>query len=296
MLTRSPEIIGPDVSSWDRTQIADLDHTVCSQILMQADDGFSLKSAQDEMALRQMRRSTPHGVIGSDWEYIRTENDIEVYSKPLQNTSLRSMKASTVIPIPTEELLSLLWTTEFRLLYDDLLDRYVEISNFGDDMRIQRLQFRSPVVFVRSRDFCVLQGKHSFKNNIHVITSHSVTHTNCPPTREYIRGLFEHTGFVISADTEDNTQSRLTFIVNMNPRGLMPNWATNIGYNYQMMTIARFRAWACVKANGTIAFKTTAPSRSWKMTRVIRHGDDEDESPSSRSGVYAIRTRHQNSE
>jgi len=97
-------------------------------------------------------------------------------------------------------------------------------SNKVELYSIDYLAYRSPTFLVASRDFCVFSASKRIGDKI-VVTAYSVNYNNCSDRTSYVRGELKTSGSIVEK-IDDNTV-KLTYLVQIDPKGLLPTFVVN---------------------------------------------------------------------
>jgi len=94
---------------------------------------------------------------------------------------------------------------------------------------VQHGQFRTPPG-ITNRDFC-FSGLHTMVDeHTALVIASSVERADCPPsssTWHWVRGEIKVSGYM-ARDASDGVSCELTYIVQVDPSGWLPNWVVNV--------------------------------------------------------------------
>jgi len=92
---------------------------------------------------------------------------------------------------------------------------------------------------VASRDFCVLSTSKRIGTDKIVVTAASINYPNCPDRPNYVRGELRTSGSIV--EKIDNNSVKLTYLVQVDPKGLLPTYVVNWVASEQALNVHYMR-------------------------------------------------------
>jgi len=158
-----------------------------------------------------------------DWKQVLNSksHDLTVYWKKSEVDSLVSFKGSVPIPVSMEEAYSMLEDMKIYLKFDKRVSVCDRIDQYSDSQSDWYLQ-TSTIFPFEARDFLFTRFRH-FGESQSIYFGYAINREDKPIPNGFVRGRISGSGFVLDKG-EDPNKVILTYIVQFNPKGSMPNW------------------------------------------------------------------------
>ncbi|XP_057315186.1 uncharacterized protein LOC130656366 isoform X2 [Hydractinia symbiolongicarpus] len=162
------------------------------------------------------------------WAYVGLKDDVQIYRKDPDELSASSCyKGTTEIKVPLEYLFNYILDLEFKKEYDNLFDQGEDVELIGDGLtKIVHLQYQN-VWPTTGRDFCSISAFRHIKDNLYGIMVKAVTHAECPPIKNKVRGEVLIGGFMVEVISSDPPRNRLTYVTRADLHGSIPQRIIN---------------------------------------------------------------------
>ncbi|CAG9331624.1 unnamed protein product [Blepharisma stoltei] len=171
------------------------------------------------------------------WESLDTKKGI-VRSRLETGDGINIVRSSGTINRPAQQVVDALWDYSRKREWDKQCMASTLVQDFPSGVRVLYNAFKSPWP-VADRDFCfamkiIRMGNHTLIPAINVVTP------QCPAKDGFERGEMRASGFYVESLSDANT-CRLTYVVNVDPKGLIPNMVTNKVQEEQSMNVHKLR-------------------------------------------------------
>ena len=174
----------------------------------------------------------------AQWQKIRDENGIQVYSIAVQDTAIVKARAVAIINAPLEKVQQLVDNFSQRPQWVPYLKHSKTIEKTSPTEHIEYSLFSAPWP-ASDRDF-VYRVQHSQQQlDGHVQLNYrmqSVTHGDMPLQAGLVRGEIFSSVYRLTPISAG--QTRVELIYHADPRGWLPNWIVNIiqrAFPFRMM-------------------------------------------------------------
>lgn len=178
------------------------------------------------------------GTGDAQWQEIRNENGIQVYSLAVQNTAIVKARALAIINAPLENIQQLVDKLPQRSQWVPYLSYSKIIEKISATEQIEYSLFSAPWP-ASNRDFVyrLQQSQQLIDDRLQLsYRMQSVNHAAMPSQPGLIRGEIFYSVYRLTAINAEQTQ--LELIYHADPRGWLPNWIVNIiqrGFPFRMM-------------------------------------------------------------
>jgi len=171
------------------------------------------------------------------WEDLGVKEAVHSYRKQI-NSGVYYIKGVGDISTPVQTILDLTRDQSRRKLWDSMFKEGRNVHEFTEHSRLVYEQFTAPWP-VSNRDFLLANYvQHTAEFSVSV--NFSVEHPSVPPVRGVVRAHTEVGGFICRKLGERET--RVTFVLCMDPRGAIPQAIVNASQKKQAQKISKIRA------------------------------------------------------
>ncbi len=161
----------------------------------------------------------------SEWQQVRDENEIQVYTLDMQASEIIKAKAIAIIDAPLNEIQQLLEDFAQRHEWVPYLKQSQLVEAIDENQRIEYSHFRAPWP-ASDRDFVYrVKLLHRSETMIHYQMT-SVRSAKVPEQEGMIRAELIESAYRLSAIDERTT--RVELIYHADPKGWLPNWLVNM--------------------------------------------------------------------
>lgn len=171
-------------------------------------------------------QNMPKVVAGSEnWQLVRNENGIKVYTYDSEHSDILKAKASAVINAPLEIIKNILDDIDNRHHWVPYLQKSVLLETLPDHSRIEYSIFYAPwPAFDRDFVYRLNIAKES-ENYIHYEMS-SVISPLMEDQPWLVRAELFESSYTLTRLSE--TKTRLEVVYHADPKGWLPSWIVNI--------------------------------------------------------------------
>jgi len=178
------------------------------------------------------------------WIDVATKNNVHITKRSVEGSSITCFRGSGLIKTTVENIFDAHIVLSNIKKWDKMLIDCTEYETYkGEEFSagIYCLRFASPGNgwVISNRDFCLMCGLKKLDNGRMVAYSQSIEYERCPPAPGFIRGELKATGSYVEP-VDDQTIS-LTYVVQLDPKGWIPPWVSNIVGDEQPMNVAAMR-------------------------------------------------------
>ncbi|CAG9331626.1 unnamed protein product [Blepharisma stoltei] len=170
------------------------------------------------------------------WETLKAKNNLTRH-KIYTESGINIVKSSGTIPRSAQIVCDALWDYTRKREWDKGCTEVRLIQEFPSGIRIMYNSFKSPWP-VTDRDFVYASRKVILGSDI-LMSSANVVTPLCPEKSSHVRGEMKSSGFLIHP--LDDNSCTLTYVVNVDPRGSIPNFAVNKVQEEQSMNVDEIR-------------------------------------------------------
>ncbi|EME29036.1 hypothetical protein Gasu_36040 isoform 1 [Galdieria sulphuraria] len=161
-----------------------------------------------------------------NWEFLKVKNNIRICRK--KTGSLHTFRGVGKVSYPLEQILPVATCVESRPSWDPLCKEGKLIRKIDNTYSLVWWSFHG-VLVISDRDFCLaLAVKEISEDGTVCISTRSVEDASCPSFSGYVRGYANVAGILLKP-CENSQDTLVTYIGNVDPKGMLPHWAVNIG-------------------------------------------------------------------
>jgi hypothetical protein len=194
-----------------------LDALILDQILQVAGlpDLSPLKDSQDKFS------------AACDWKAIGEKNGIQQFYGQLPGSSNHLFKGVGIVPAPPKLLEDAIRVQENMKIIDPMCKETKCIKTYDKDHHIYYANFKvGPML--SDRDFVWWCLDANLPDGSYVSTGKSILTKDCPDVSGRVRGEIRASGYVVQPVKDDPKSSKVTYVVQTDPRGWLPTWIVNI--------------------------------------------------------------------
>jgi len=157
------------------------------------------------------------------------------------------MRGDTIIDATPQKIVDRLADLDKRKEWDSLFQsrkvvKMISDEGNGNRVFISHMMFDSPNSMVTPRDFSTLTAStFDKKTGNAILLSKSIVHKDIPEQTGYVRGDLLNSGYIIQPNNPEQTQCKVTYIVQLDPKGWIPMPIVSLVSKQQPMTLARLR-------------------------------------------------------
>lgn len=218
---------------------------------------------------------------------LRGEDDgVKVFQGKVPTGATAPFKGEGIIHAPPRSVFEVVMNVGSRSSWDPMFKEGASIEVVDAYSRIVYMAFQ-PILYTTPRDVCFLESwRHDEKNDSYTVASISATHHLVPPFRGHIRVDLKYAGFHIERFNNSPNYTRLTYVLEMDPRGWLPALDPNLITVGQPLCIKGVRELVTegsvsvmggMASNRSMSFAQTAPTPFRGGSRSFVMGDDDDE-------------------
>lgn len=160
-----------------------------------------------------------------EWQLVRDENEIQVYTLDFEESEIIKAKAIAIIDAPLSEIQRTLEDFNHRHKWVPYLRQSRLVETINENQRIEYSHFRAPWP-ASDRDF-VYQVKLLDRSKTTIrYEMKSVVTAGVPEQEGIIRAELFESAYSLTAIEDSKT--RVELIYHADPKGWLPNWLVNI--------------------------------------------------------------------
>jgi len=214
-----------------------------------------LDTVKDESDLPQLAEAVINKVLDAesaiDWQVISYEDtgfdglsDIELWERDLEGTPVRAGKASGTLPIAPKTIFEKIWEfdVEWMKTIDSNLATYTKILQVGSDVQLVRSRMFAPMP-LSHREFVAVRTRKTINDNVYIIASVSVNYPSGDKDSDpsCVRGVAHLNGFIFRPVEGNPNQTKLTRIVQVDPKGSVPLFVVDMMKRKAAEFVAKLR-------------------------------------------------------
>lgn len=157
------------------------------------------------------------------WEDLGTIKDIEG-TRLMTDSGLYVVRAKGIIPARPEEILALVSDLDRKKQWDPMFVEGRVLKEFTADLKVNYQHFYAPWP-VSHRDFVFMSVVQREEDGTIVYSGTSIELPTMPDVSGLVRGEMVRGGFILRPHGERET--RLTYLVHVDPRGMLPTMIVN---------------------------------------------------------------------
>jgi len=159
------------------------------------------------------------------WKSIGEKNGVSMYYAVDQYSSNHFFKGVGLIPVSVEKLAPQIRNIQNMLLIDPMCKSVGTVRTLDDFRHIYTAKFKMPT-FTWHRDFCWLAIDIYKPDGTYASLGKSIVTSDCPPDPDHVRAEMNVCGYV-AQKTNNPDEAKLTYLVQVNPKGWLPAWIVN---------------------------------------------------------------------
>ena len=160
-----------------------------------------------------------------EWKLIPNDNGIKLFAKQHNKGSLVSLKAEMILPFSIEQVACVLADTSKKKQWAPSLIKNSIIKETSNYQRIEYLLVDFPWP-LKDRDFLLLVNVNVSDDARNItITTRSIIDDKLAPETRFVRGFIHECSMIL---TDEDGQTKLSFITCTDPKGNLPKWAVNL--------------------------------------------------------------------
>jgi len=163
---------------------------------------------------------------GAEWEKVSDRDGIVVSRWERPGADLFAFKAEAVVDSPIAKVANVILDTDRQKEWVPNLGEARRVREISPTSRVQYLHIETPFV-VKDRDF-VVKGQAEYKPEEPSLFLHfaSTEDEAAPPTNK-VRGEIHASSYRLEP-IEGGAKTRVTLLVNVDPKGTVPRWIVNL--------------------------------------------------------------------
>lgn len=168
------------------------------------------------------------------WEELGEDNEVYTQRKGT-DTGIFLVKSQGFIPATPSAIVDYIWDNSKKSQWDDMLEETTILNYFSDELKILREQFWAPWP-LSHREFIFIVKRYNEANGV-LLTAKSVE-VEAPVPDGIVRGELMISGWFLEP-VEGGSQA--TYLINADPKGLIPLFVINLLSKRQGQNIYRIR-------------------------------------------------------
>lgn len=171
------------------------------------------------------------------WSQVKTKDGVEVSKKKTEDSS-HLVRGQGLVNGSVEEILKRVYGLDYQKILDPSIISIKNIEVIDDTFKIVHQQNKMPTPLT-NRDFVSIQHKRVISQDLAVTACTNIEHNSAPVDKNYVRGDVKVGGYVI--EKVDDKQCTVTYVVQVDLKGMVPGFAVNAASVDQGLTILHLR-------------------------------------------------------
>ncbi|RKP24257.1 hypothetical protein SYNPS1DRAFT_17463, partial [Syncephalis pseudoplumigaleata] len=176
----------------------------------------------------------------SEWQWQQEQRGISVYTRPMANKPLPTVRGDAVIKgWSVEEVMAAVRSFDCRKYWDERFDggHVIEWLDARTALAYSAAKGTFPV---SGRDFCVVsEVRHDPESQTLQVVNTSVEDPSMPEQPKRVRAQLDMNAWILKADPESPTTVHATYMVQFDPRGSLPSSLAKTVQTQMPMCVAR---------------------------------------------------------
>lgn len=175
------------------------------------------------------------------WTLAKTKDGTKIYKKKEEGSPIYLIRGdSPEVPATVDEVLEFTNHVENLALVDEMIIKGTAkfVEHFDEMNRIIVCAFKLPFP-MSPREFVWFEHRRRLSDGTGVILAYSTVHPDCPERKGFVRGEIRESGYVIRPLQEDKAKCTVHYIVQVDPKGMIPTWIVNLASTSQGLNAKR---------------------------------------------------------
>ena len=134
--------------------------------------------------------------------------------------------------------------------YDKMAIDAFWLEQFAGAHAFQYNSYNSGFPIVSNRDFIMYGSEVWMKNGDFAIVTNSIEHPEVPVKEEFVRAQVVNSGLYIEECGSGDEECIVTYVVQLDPAGMIPSWVANVVAVNQPLVVAQIRNAIMARAEG----------------------------------------------
>jgi len=143
-----------------------------------------------------------------------------------------------------------------------------------DQYAFQYNSYSSGFPGVSNRDFMLFASEVWMKSGDFAVVTNSIEHPDFPPAPGFVRGVVKNSGLYVEECGQGDRECIVTYVVQLDPKGMIPSWVANIVAINQPLVVSQIRnAIEARKKRGENVFVSRAPPPDYAILEPAESGE-----------------------
>eukprot|EP00697_Spironema_sp_BW2_P003912 gnl/Spiro4/1525_TR825_c0_g1_i1.p1 gnl/Spiro4/1525_TR825_c0_g1~~gnl/Spiro4/1525_TR825_c0_g1_i1.p1 ORF type:complete len:220 (-),score=49.74 gnl/Spiro4/1525_TR825_c0_g1_i1:43-663(-) len=176
------------------------------------------------------------------WQFIEVQQGVRTYRYKRDSSPIHLIIGELEdMVVDVEFLRSQVFRPDFQREFDPMLIDIRELVDLNGMHKVHekviQASFKLPWP-MSDRDF-VWREHYDCVEDLHFVVGRSIEHPDAPPSRKYVRAEIQESGLLWRETAPGRVH--LVYMVQVDPKGLIPNWLVNLVAADQALNVARMR-------------------------------------------------------
>jgi len=173
------------------------------------------------------------------WKPIKEANGVKVHSRPSEGSSLNISRGVVKVKAPLQKCLDLAMDPDRRTTWDNVCKESRKISEPGENRVLVYMQSQAKWP-AAARDFIIDMYVKKYEDGSVVAYGKSPEKDDVPQVKNIVRGKCMNSGYIFVPNADD-TETTVTFVMQLDLCGSIPNFLVNMAMVDEPLCLARFR-------------------------------------------------------
>jgi len=150
---------------------------------------------------------------------------MNIYKKAMSTTLIQCVKGIGVINAPPSIIKNIIRNLTNAVSWYPLFESAKLLEFIDRNTEVWHWKFSARVCLLKQqRDFCLLRHRFDKPDGSFMLVARSIEHKLCPEEPDYTRGEILTSGFHIRQNEDNPNSSIVTYVANVDPKGLLPEY------------------------------------------------------------------------
>lgn len=173
----------------------------------------------------------------NEWKQSKEKNGIKIHLKKDNKSQLYIVRSEGVVKSPISEVMKLLNDNNRVMEYDNTLESIKVIEEISNQSIVYTIT-KKPGPFIDKRD-CITVLNYKEEDGSIIYFGGSIDYPNFPINKGNVRGEVPLIGYLLTLVDDLNT--KIVYVIHVDPKGLVPKFMINAFCEDQAMTILNIK-------------------------------------------------------
>lgn len=173
------------------------------------------------------------------WKADKEKEGVSIHHRYVEGSSIVMMRGKLEIPASAKAVLECTEDLETRKQWDELFIEGSNVETLDDSHQVLHFKFKSGTMMVSNRDFVMARSVRTNDDGTIVANHVSIEHPDVGENKGFVRGEIDVSGYFI--EPLSDSSCRVTYVVQLDPKGWVPTAAVNLVAVKQPLVLARMK-------------------------------------------------------